>query len=376
MVQDAVFRWNHVVPEELKPRFWDDFSLLETKLFIVARYSPDLTEYLKRAKYHEASPEIFMKLLNMVHEALYKMQSALINNHIVAMIDEVEDEDSLAISNEVSRTFSLSMQAQELFCSPQHSQSAELKLIDDALLCLARMSPDRRVAEIGTISVQNFKETFWVGEEEDEYVQKVSCFYNIDVIKSKKAKSLFILRPKMSVITRDVFINLFSEDIFDLTMHSLFRVVTDENSHGDLLRDTNLGGWSLLDKIAGSSITSLATISAHVASWMLAIYSEKKKLVLTESNMAEILSKPFYFVESPLSFAHLESVYKTLRNKCEVPNRAAKDFKTMYKLIQLYRSQVLLKPEILKQTRQLGSSKVSNQYPKLRIGWNDSDLLE
>ncbi|DAZ90712.1 TPA_asm: protein 5 [Didymochlaena virus 1] len=274
MVQDAINRWNPEIPLQSVGDYRVSLEEISEKMSPLGiRVSPKMLSGPPSINHLES---LHQSIVGKYDELVVNTLQSLMSNEFLGNTKTYPEGDFKLhqIREKFKSSIKCCMDTTLQFGS--HLQS--VRLIDDAITALTRMSHNKRMAESGFLVLRDW--TSFLVLYSDEVVMGtpmgpntepawVSDVYHImnRAHHPKKQKCTVSYVPKLHILTEDIFRRIYNRELSSVTMYDILCLIPPIEHNWLLMHDNNLNPAALVDKVVGSSMTSLSIIVIELITW-------------------------------------------------------------------------------------------------------------
>jgi CRISPR/Cas system-associated exonuclease Cas4 (RecB family) len=348
MIKDAVNKWNHLVPENRAIEFWGDFDLLKTKLMELPNYDEFFKEVIEQMELADAHSTQFLELGVRTKMYLDKNFIQISRSLIHAIVHRDQDEKHQVFKKikRLTRQFQISFNMDKVFEDSTSSSKESVRLVEDALLAIDRIMPERKLAPSGTLIIRDLVSVNHMSvtkSDLEKMVVKFKSLYKIRVTTSAFGPTSVCLVPLCHYVSDEVISEIYGLTLCTMTVRDLTKLDTDE-LEWFVREDPNISITAITSKVIGSAVTSLSTVVCDLVSWMTQVYLVEMRSRNESPSIEECMEinrvGPWAHVQDTMLFMSPIELYRSL-NKSDVPSiRIQEDFKVMRQLLELYQIQV------------------------------------
>lgn len=350
ILSDLVAKWNHDVPDEMMKTFWCDFDLVKTK-FDSLPMSMSFEEKIKSLEKRVPDSSFFVEIMqsfslewNLLCEREVDKCVVLLSNDLSFNIDSYKSEFTKTM-----KKFQSSWRAHLMMPRFIEQTKPGISIIDDALLCVERMMPNRLIAKSGMLSTQTLL-PFWIHYQSGDTMSVPRTFFEIYNVEHgfgfKSFETSVILNyghwftvPRIDFITKEYFKSVFHKDLNSVTMFELANLECDL-THRGVFYDPNIKPGQIFQKILGSSITSLELVICKMSVWLIQSYRRTYPGFSILKAREKTHEGPFYYVEKLEDFMQPYRLYQMSKRHSVNTNKLELDFKKLNVLMTLFRSEI------------------------------------
>lgn len=350
ILSDLVAKWNHDVPESMMKLFWQDFDLVKTK-FATLPMSASFREKIKDLEKEIPDSSFFVQIMETFSSEWNVLCAKEVDNCISLLSNDLGfslDTYKTSLTRSM-KGFESSWKAHLLMPRFVEQSRPGLSIIDDAMLCVERMLPNRFIASSGMLSTQTLL-PFWLHYQSGHTMSVPRSFFDIYNVEYGFGYKSFptcvvmnyghwFVTPKIDFITKDYFTDVFHKELDVVTMYELANLECDLTYRG-VFYDINMKPSQIFQKILGSSITSLEMVISKMSSWLVSSYIRSNPGTTTLDAYEKTHSGPFYYVDKLEDFMQPYRLYQLSKQHEVNTKRLELDFRKLNTLISLYRSEV------------------------------------
>lgn len=327
MLQDAVGKWNHEIPDEMIDEANNQYKLLISK--VPFDYNAvDLRSV-------DIKPDDFLDLFLQARDWIKRKYESVIRECVRALVFEKEIEPFELMKHQLAFSAWLSM----------GGNFKGDKIVEDAILCVQRMNPNRLIAPSGTLILRDLVPVFHVNPSDRmlaEMFSKLGKMYEFRNhtkfipgfmrLSGGRAPDIEVLelKPLNMHLGIDVL-----EDAYGVTLKKLsnWDLMTLDCDINWLKEDPNLSQNGIMNKILGSSITSLSTVISDMLVWMCLQFDEIKDL---DARLSVVRSGMWDSVDDIVDFVVPERLYGGANRMQRGKRLLTRDFEKLEMLLDLY----------------------------------------
>jgi hypothetical protein len=340
MLKDAVAKWNDEVPFNSVEDFWRDYDRITGKLVKLPNYNEATEGVVEKMRERSPEPEIFVEVMDATKKYFDFNFVNIARDLVSAYVSRDQDRIVTTYSKikESGQTFVCSQKADLLLSGSGADARQEVRLIDDALLALDRIYPNRKIAPSGTLILRDLVTVNHMNVTESDLSimrLKFKSLYNFRVHSGYMCPTSVCLSPKSSYISEEVI-----QEIYGITLDNLsvFGLIESErgNSPWFITEDPNISISAILSKITGSSMTSLSTVVSDLVGWVSMVYLSRYQCT-PEIALEATRKNPWMTVPDAMLFISPHLLYCCAIESKSTPSRLVEDFKMMTRFMELYR---------------------------------------
>jgi hypothetical protein len=350
MIQDAVKKWNSDIPSTHNLDFLNEIILISSKLEHLDGFSIDkipavggktMSEVIEECK----TPPYSIKDLEGLHHAVKSYFEWNFRNTCNDIIKSVCDKnmdrvvDRCVYADKMVRHFQTSFSMGILAGPLNLNVQNEIRIIDDALLALTRIRPSRKVAPSGTLVMRDIHTIFYPDVNERDYQGMLTSFssvYTIHRYSSIIGYSGVRLVPKQAYIEDRSLNPIYGISLAEMTIMDMMALNYKDTLPWYVLNDENFSPDAILNKILGSSVSSLSTVIVDVMVFMSISLKDSTSLTVPEID-SKIRIGPWTAVEDSMLFISPTDLYHSIPNSSRSRQNLGSDFDRMGELIELYK---------------------------------------
>ncbi|CAH2618938.1 hypothetical protein 5 [Tree fern varicosa-like virus] len=274
MVQDAINRWNPDVPDSAYPEFRQFLEEYSEKIKTLGvRINPKVLKGQPSVKILEG---VYSAVKNEYTDLVNHSLMSLVENDMVGSVSQYPNNDFKL--HKIRETFSVSLSCCLGTSLSFGSHLQSVRLIDDAIMAMTRMSHSKKLAEIGFMVLRDwasftvlYSDDVVMGTEfgpnvEPPWVAEVYHVMNRSH-HPKKKKCLVSYIPKLHLLTDETFTKVYKSSLCNVTMYDILCLRPPIEHNWFLIHDNNLNPAALVDKVVGTSMTSLSIIINELVVW-------------------------------------------------------------------------------------------------------------
>jgi len=348
-MKSAVEKWNDEVSEANVVKYVEEVTLIAEKL----SHLPHYDERVNGVKLSESvagltlPPYTTDKIMTLMSD-YQKFLEGLYMTNAMELICATCDKDLQRMAKVYTRGDQLLKRFQNSFKLNESNlknmrgveQRSELKIVDDAILGFSRILPDRRVSPTGSLVLRDLQRVYHpkVNAEDLELMKKrFSSMYIIKSYSSVFTYTSVLLIPRMNFISEDSLKEIY--DGINVATLTIFELMKLDVPEWWVKEDPNVSPASILNKILGSSITSISTVITQLMVYLFQVLkSDGTNEGLSDEEInAKLSSGPWTSIESTLLFISPIDLYESFQNSERVRQGVKKDFLLMLNFLEIYR---------------------------------------
>lgn len=344
MMRDAVKRWNNEIPISAASAYEMDVAIIRSKLVHLDSYDTEvygvnlekMVDQLLDKPYKIENLDALYHALKVRLEGDFAKSSA---SYVRGLVDNNLDliTKSLIDAERSAEFFKSSMKVGVMPGPLNLDVNQQVRMIDDALLALTRIRPDRLLAPCGTLVLRDMHVIYYpdVSHSDLEYMKQILAeMYQIQYFPTMFGYNGVRLIPRSRVIDEKVINSIYGRSFRDATIASLLSI--DQDTLPWFVRcDQNISPDAIINKIVGSSVSSLSTVIVDVVMYMTICL--KHEGVQDQFLEDYVRFRPWQIVKDTLLFISPTDMYSTVGDEKRSWSRINSDFDKMSSLIELYK---------------------------------------
>jgi hypothetical protein len=347
MMRDAVEKWNDTVPGDMVPKYIEDMSLIRDKLSHLPNFETEVNGVsLEKSVEGLCSEPYDTGKIVALAAAYTKYLEGLYVQNATDMIVAVCDKDVQALARIYNRgdklleRFRDSFRMNEVYGLRSGEYKAELRIVDDAISGLSRIMPNRKLSPDGTLILRDLQRVFHpkVSSEELEQMKvRFSSLYEIRVYSSLFTHTSVLLVPRLNFISEDSLKEVYPD--MEVSQTTIFELMKSTVSEWWIKEDPNVSPGAILNKVLGSSITSLSTVVTDLMVYLFLVLrtSDTNRNESDADVSKKLMSGPWASVESTQLFVSPIDLYDSLANTDRIRSGIQGDFTLMLDFLSTYR---------------------------------------